>query len=89
MNEAIQRRIPVDNSSMEVVRSLVRRTVFKTDGGRIPSLVCSIHIYLRHGFTKATLFKQVEWLCYVWQGFYAYNFESSSKSRKQEEENSL
>ncbi len=22
--------------------------VFKTDGRRIPSLVCSIHIYLRH-----------------------------------------
>ncbi len=32
---------------MEVVSLLVRLTVFKTDGRRIPSLVCSIHIYLR------------------------------------------
>ncbi len=32
---------------MEVVSSLVRLTVFKTDAGRIPSLVSSILIYLR------------------------------------------
>lgn len=31
-----------------VVRSLVARSVFKTDGGRIPSLVSSILIYSRH-----------------------------------------
>ncbi len=30
-----------------VVRSLVARSVFKTDGGRIPSLVGSIPIYSR------------------------------------------
>lgn len=33
---------------MGVVRSLVARPVFKTGGGRIPSLVSSILIYSRH-----------------------------------------
>ena len=35
---------------MEVASCLVTLTVFKTDGGRTPSLVSSILIYLRQNF---------------------------------------
>ncbi len=55
---------PHGKSTTEVVSSLVRLTVFKTDGGRIPSLVSSILIYLRQ-FKRACPFSGQALLCSV------------------------